>query len=253
MRRARRLLIWAALGFLLPWPRPAAGEIDWAPPRPKQTFSVAGIVRPFFHLLEPGWGILSSFRAAYYFEIPLVVAIEASPVAFVHEVSGGGSINHFRAHAAYADDIIEVGAGIGARIQKNGQNGLSLAGTLRLGAIDGLHFTGEYVHSLVSNYYTRRRDWRFSSTSGNFAVPFGPRTAFELEGGLGLDFWAYATLGLRHRIRGTGGPGTLDVRAGAGAAWIIDRFPCQYQDPTPCVGAAGAMGPTITAGVEYRF
>lgn len=242
----------AALGLSLA-PRPAPAEITWAPPRPTSITIASGTVRPFFHIFGPGYGALTTLRVAHYFEKPFMLAVEAAPVAVVHENTGGGRIAHLRLHAAYADDIIEVGLGVGARLQRWGQDGLSLAATLRLGAIDGLHFNLEYVHSLVANYYTRRRSFVFSNMSGVIAVPIGARTALELEGGLGFDFWAFATLGLRHRLIGQGGAGTWDVRAGAGGAWIVDRFPCQYQDPAPCVGAAGAMGPTITFGAEYRF
>jgi hypothetical protein len=253
MSRAPRLAA-AAFGLLALGPaRAGADGIPWTPPRPRGTTAVTATVRPFVHLLAPGWGALSHLRVAHYFERPLVLSVEASPLALVVESGGGGAIAHLRAHAAYVDDVLEVGVGLGGRLQRWGQSGLSLAGVLRLGALDGLHASLEYVYSLVANYYTRRRRLLFSNVSGNIAVPLGTRTAAELEGGLGFDFWLYGTLGLRHRLRGEGGAGTFDIRAGAGLAWIVDRFPCQYQDPTPCVGAAGAVGPTITAGIERRF
>jgi len=74
-----------------------------------------------------------------------------------------------------------------------------------------------------------------------------------LEGGFSFDAWVFGTLGLKQHLGPRGRPGTWSVRGGLGYAWVLDHFPCQYSDPTPCEGAAWATGPTLTVGFERRF
>jgi hypothetical protein len=250
MTRARRLPALIAVPMLALVARAGA---DWAPPLPRDTTIVTAMVRPYVHLAGPGGGVLAHARVAHYFQSPFVVFAEVAPAAFVVESSDTGALTHARLHAAYADDLIEIGVGAGGRLQRFGPSGLSFAGTLRLGALDGVHAQLEYVYSLVDNYYTRRRSLSLAAVSGSVSVPLGARVWLQLDGGVGFDAFAYGTASLRHRLRGDGGRGTLDIVAGGGFAWVVDRFPCQYQDPTPCTGAAGALGPTLALGIDWRF
>jgi hypothetical protein len=54
-------------------------------------------------------------------------------------------------------------------------------------------------------------------------VPVSRRLALQLDTGLSLDTWAFATLGLRHRLFGDGGPGTWFVSGAFGLAMVIDK------------------------------
>jgi hypothetical protein len=232
---------------------PAAHASIWAPPLPRNTTALAFTVRPFLHLVGPGWGALASARATHYFRRPLAVAVELSPLALVVERGTPGYISHARLYAGYADDFIELGLGVGARLQRWGPSGISAAGSLRLGALDGLNLQLTYVYSLVQNQWRPERRWAVASVAAAIGVPLHRRVRLEVEGSLGFDFWIHGTVGLRHRLWGDGGRGTLDVRAGAGLVFIQDRFRCQYTDPTPCRGGAAGFGPTLMVGVERRF
>ena len=38
-----------------------------------------------------------------------------------------------------------------------------------------------------------------------------------------------------------------------GLAMIVDQSPCNYDAPVPCGSSATSYGPTVSAGLEYRF
>jgi hypothetical protein len=224
-----------------------------APPQRRGLTRVSLNVRPFFNLLGPGGGALGDLAVEHQFAAPWKLSLTLAPVALAVQPGAVGSINHLRVGAAYSGDFLELGASIGSRVQNFGQGGLSLAAHLRLGAQDGLHLALTYGYAVVRNYYTSRVNVGFSNIVAAAAIPLLPRLALTAEAGFSLDVWAYTTLGLRHRLVGDGGPGTWFLRGGFGVAWVLDRFRCDYRDPSPCQGAAWAMGPTIAVGVERRF
>ena len=43
------------------------------------------------------------------------------------------------------------------------------------------------------------------------------------------------------------------VSGAFGIAMIVDKSPCDYNAAVPCGASATAYGPTIAAGLEYRF
>jgi hypothetical protein len=131
---------------------------------------------------------------------------------------------------------------------------VALAPTLRLGALDGLNLSLEYVYAISRNAYSGRPTLGFSSVLGAVTVPVSPRVALMLDTGLSFDAWAFLTLGLRQRLTGDGGPGTWLVSGGFGLAWVLDRSLCDYTATVPCAGAtAFSFGPTVSFGAERRF
>jgi hypothetical protein len=185
--------------------------------------------------------------------LPYKLGVEISPLALVGVPEGLGAIAHARVRGAFASDDIEIGIGIGPRLQHFGPSGLSVAPALRIGALDGLNLRVEVSHSLIRNYYTGKAQFALASAAAWLDVPVSRKSAITLDGGYGLDLWVYTNLGLRQRITGDGGPGTLFVGASFGLVWIVDRFPCQYGDIAPCRGAAWGLGPTVALRVDKRF
>jgi hypothetical protein len=182
-----------------------------------------------------------------------MLGLELSPVAVAADGEGPGAIAQARIHAAFATRYLAVGLGIGGQLQRFGRNGLSIAPTLRLGSLDGLNFSLEYAYSVAANQYTGQRTIGFSNVLGTLDVPLGRRLALELDAGLSLQSWAFATIGLRHRLRGDGGPGTWFVTGAFGGAWVTDRSPCNFDAVVPCGASARSFGPTISFGLERRF
>ena len=60
-------------------------------------------------------------------------------------------------------------------------------------------------------------------------------------------------LSVPKELGGDGGPGTLYVNGALGAAWILDRGPCDYEAAVPCGRSAMSFGPTVAFGFELRF
>ena len=232
---------------------PGAAESLMLPPLHPGITRVHSTVRPFFNLVGPGGGMLMDLSVEHYFHRPWKVAVEVSPLVLVFIPEGVGAIAHPRLRGAFASDYVEVGLGIGGRIQRFGPSGWSVAPALRLGSLDGLHLRLEMGNSLIRNYYTGQAQFAWSHLLGGIDIPVTRRLAIALDGGYGVDLWVYGTLGLRQIVSGSGGPGTLGVGAGFGLVWVIDRFPCQYGDIDPCRGAAWGVGPTISVRIDRRF
>jgi hypothetical protein len=214
---------------------------------------VHGTVRPFFNMVGPGAGALMDLSVEHYFHRPWKVGVELSPLVLVGMGDQLGAIAHARLRGAFATDYVEVGLGLGGRLQRFGPSGWSVAPALRLGSLDGLNLRLEVGHSLIRNYYTGQAQFALSNVLGGLDVPVTRRLAITLDGGYGVDLWVYATLGLQQIVVGSGGPGTLKVGTGFGVVWAIDRFPCQYGDIDPCRGAAWGLGPTISIRIDRRF
>lgn len=198
---------------------------------------------------------MTDMAIEHQFRAPLRLGLELAPLALaVGPGDGdGGAIGHLRLTAAYATDFLEIGLGFGSRLQNFGPSGLSLAGSLRLGAVDGLRFTLGYGYALVRNWYSGRPMVAFANTQAGMDIPLVSRLSLALEAAFSFDAWAYGTIGLRHRLTGQGGAGTWIAHGAFGLAWVLDRFRCQYRDQQPCENAAWAFGPTLAFGLERRF
>ncbi len=262
-------LLWPGLAGILmfiAFPSKAAGEdIDapcekkespaWLmlPPLERNMTRIVANVRPFFNLVGSGGGALSDLSIEHYFEAPWKIALELSPLALVYVPEGFGTIANARVRGAFAADYVELGLGVGGRFQRWGPDGWSVSPSLRLGSIDGMNLRVESGYSLVRNYYTGVAGFAWSYALGALDIPVAKNATLTLEGGYGIDLWVYSTLGLKQKIYGDGGPGTLSVGGSLGLVWIIDRFPCQYGDIAPCRGASWGIGPTIAIRIDRRF
>src|SRR6185295_17931048 len=110
-----------------------------------------------------------------------------------------------------------------------------------------------YGYALRRNQYTGRAVLGMSNVLATFDVPVAARVTLVADGAYSFDRWMYATLGLKHRLRGTGDTGTWIAYGGFGVAWVLDRSSCSYPDTISCTGSAWAVGPTIAFGLERRF
>ena len=101
--------------------------------------------------------------------------------------------------------------------------------------MDGLNLELTYTHTIAPNKYSGR--WRpVLDVLAKVQVPVSRRLALQLDTGLSLDTWAFATLGLRHRLLGHGGRGTWFVSGGFGLAMVIDKSTCDYNATVPVCG-----------------
>ena len=244
-------LLACLLAVTAPAPPDAVSVI--APPRPRGLTRVHGTLRPFFNVIGQGGGAIGDLAVDHYFTIPLKLGVELAPTAVAFQPSSSGAVTHLRLEAAFATDYLEIGAAAGGRLENFGPGGISLAGRLRLGALDGLNFRLTYGYAVIRNHYTARTRVAFSNILGTLEVPLTRRLALFTEGAFSFDVWLYGTIGLKHLLVGDGGPGSWIIRGAFGLAWVMDQFPCQYRDPGRCEGAAWGLGPTIAFGLEHRF
>jgi hypothetical protein len=210
-------------------------------------------LQPFLGLTGNSWGGFGEARFEHDFRFPLTLGIELAPAALVGSADGTGALAEARLTAAFSTRYLAIGLGLGGQLQRFGRNGLSVAPTLRLGRRDGLSLQVEYAYSVAANKYTGQRTIGFSNIVGTLRIPLADRLALEIDGGLNLQSWAYATVGLRHRLIGDGGPGTWFISAGLGAAWITQSSGCNYEAAIPCGPSAMSFGPTVGFGLERRF
>jgi len=224
-----------------------------APARPRGLTRLHGNVRPFFNVIGQGGGAIGDLTLDHYFTVPLKLGVELSPTAVAFQPGANGAVTHARVEAAFATDFLELGAVVGGRLENFKPGGLSLAGRLHLGALDGLNFRLTYGYAVIRNHYTARTRVAFSNVLGTLEVPLTRKLALTLDGAFSMDVWLYGTLGLKHVLIGDGGPDSWIIRGAFGVAWVLNQFPCQYRDPGKCEGAAWGMGPTLSFGVERRF
>jgi hypothetical protein len=225
----------------------------WAPPPPRNLTRVETTWRPFLGFVGNSWGTIGEARLEHYFVRPFMLGVELSPVAIASAGDGLGAITDARVVGAFVTRYLTLGLGVGGQLQRFGYRGLSVAPHVRLGSIDGLNLELTYSHSLRRNKYTDKPTLGFANALAKLQVPLARTVALQLDLGLSLDTWAYATLGLRHRLFGDGGPGSWYVSGAFGLAMVGDRSWCNYAATVPCGPSAMSYGPTMSLGLEYRF
>lgn len=225
-----------------------------APELPRGMTRVRGTVRPFFSMLGNGGGALADLAIDHYFaRVPLRLSLELAPLAIAAASNGKGGIADLRLGAAYVTDYVEIGGAAGTHLSGHNGAGISMAGFLRLGALDGLKLTLTYGYVLARNQYSGKPTLGMKNLISTFDVPIGHRFTLFADGGISADNWIYATLGMRHRLFGDGGKGSWYISGSFGVAWILDRPSCLYPDTGWCTNAAWAAGPTLGLGLEHRF
>jgi hypothetical protein len=231
-----------------------AAPAVFAPALPRGTTRLRATVRPFISVLDQGFGTIADLAVDHYFaRAPLRLSLEVAPLALAMQADGPGSIAHVRAGAAYASNYVEAGAAIGGRWQKYGESGLSVAGLVRLGALDGYKLTGSYAFVRIRDRYSGRSGIGVSNALTTFDVPIGRRFTLFSEGGFSSEWWLFATGGLRHRLTDASGRAGWIVSGAVGIAWVFDQPDCVYPDREACTESAWAAGPTLAFGLERRF
>jgi hypothetical protein len=227
---------------------------SFTPALPRGMTRLYGTVRPFLSLLGNGGGAIMDLHVDHYLaRLPLRLSLELAPLAVAVEGDGAGAIGHLRLGAAYATDYIEIGASLGGRLQNFGASGLSMASSLRLGALDGLKLQLSYGYTLERNRWNGLPVIGMSNMVASFDVPLSRRVALFTEAGASADLWVYWSAGLRYRLTGEGGAGTWVVSGSFGLGWVIDRPACPYPETGWCTESGWALGPTMGFGLERRF
>ncbi len=214
--------------------------------------------RPFLGLAsssKPVGLLTDAFVAATAPTAPFTIAAAIEPLGLAFNSNEA----HFPMSAsllgAYTTDFFEVGLGLGTFVGAGGQcfggridssgrvvdqtcpetSGLTVNQTLRLGALDGLHFEWH------SSIFSRASQFAFGTGRGELAVPLTSRLSLFGAGGGGGNGFAFGEVGVRTFLSGTGAPGTVILSASLGYASVFD-------------GPRGELvgGPSVAFGAEWR-
>jgi len=248
-----------------------------APPRRGDLWDISLFTSAFVAFGSLGGGLLGSGSVAYRFDAPVVLRVEAIPFALgspaVTTTTGGGftpgigtptnnrstgSATAFGAHAVIGLDtqLIEVGLGIGGVTINQGsstgsqpQSGaVSIAQEARIGARDGLALNVETSAVALSN----RFDLGYFISS--FQIPVSRTVMLVIRGGGGSVGFGYGDVGVRVRIRGDNGKGTIALSGYAGGDFIGMNLCASNSDPpfTSTCTTASLAGPALGGGIEWK-
>lgn len=253
----------AAPGDLLERTEEALSERLALPRRTPFTWRAGFLVRPFLGLNSGSKpvGILADGYVSYTFaRLPMTLGAAFEPLGVAINAADRHYPMTITATAAYTTDYFEIGLGAGGLVgnagpcqpgvDRTGQpvsvcesnTGFTINQTLRLGALDGLHFEWR------SSVFSRPNGFVFGMGRAEAAVPLTSRLSLFGAGGGGENGWAFGELGVRTFISGVGAPGTVIFSASLGGAGIFDGT-------LPVNGALYELvaGPSVAFGAEWRL
>ena len=192
-----------------------------------------------------GGGVFGDFVARYRAKVPVAVHLRLAPIG-VGAGSGSETLGFGHGEVGFSFDhrVFELGVSLGASyadIDSFGRGtfdgiGVSTGAFMRVGARDGI-----FVETGVSYV---RTDERFVWVLLRFEamIPLAHRYWLSLRAAGGQVRGGMGAVGLRYRMRGWGGPGTLFLSFHLGGAGI-------FRPDDSDVFA----GPLLGVGVERRF
>jgi hypothetical protein len=209
-----------------------------APPRFGEVWSVTAGLRIVPIFSAGGLGVLLNVGVAWRPKTPFALQLNVFPLAAVASSNGVGG--NFGGSFEALVDSQYFAVGLGPSVEQvaiydsappwSYRTGFAfgLTQVMRVGALDGLNFS-------VRNHLAFNGYLQWSGLEGAAQIPLARTWWLVARGGFGSSFY-WGEAGVRIAIKGTGGAGT----------WFL----------TPTVGFAGiymSAGPSVGAGVEYRF
>lgn len=223
------------------------------------------MARPFLALGGFGGGLLLGGSFGYRAEAPIRVWAELDPLGLA--TGGDGAMSPFvlLALASYDTRTFELGLGFGGQtvylqdgvvdvdnnLVKRG-TGLTVSQFARVGHRDGLMLT------LRSDIVLFRQEWSVSNILMHGQLPLQGANALWViaNAGGGRSGFALGEIGLRSRLRGEGGSGSLFLTVTVGGTWLayeearIDSGPGFSSLSVETISYAG---PLVGLGFEWRL
>jgi hypothetical protein len=225
-----------------------------SPPRVAGIWTIAGVVRPFFVLEQLGVGALNELSVGYQSVGPLRAQLQLSPVAFASADQGTTFAGVAIGLLSYDTRLFEIGLGMGVQTVNDGDfepgSGLTIAQSLRFGALDGLSLS---LRNDVSLFHS---EFEYSAFSGEAQVPVADKGWLVMEGGGGTVGHAFFEVGGKVLVTGNGTRGSLFLRGTIGYAALFETRPVSAI--LPGNGFFSGFdelyygGPLIGLGVEWR-
>jgi hypothetical protein len=199
------------------------------------------------------FGMLNQFTLEYYFKVPIKLGLQVAPMGFVVG-NQPGVATEMQGQFAFSSSYFELGLSAGAELHLVAAQRPLVGWLMRLGSLDGLNLIFRNSYAVQTGSYTGNA-LQFGSINAEINIPLAQRFTLYMAGG-GAESYAYGTIGLKHYLRGGGGPGSLILHAGAGGAYVSDRCianvdstnyaQCQAQ-------SSQGFGPALSLGLDARF
>ena len=205
-----------------------------------------------------GGGGLFTGSVVHHFDAPVLVGGSIEPVGFgfvtpmPDSLVGSSTTPVFVGSVFGALDtrLVEAGAGVGGATLGDGTTDLMIVTRARIGATDGLNLRGTLgfvvPHASVQGPAAGiSLLWAFG-----LQVPLTQKLAFESDLKFGDGAVGDGLVGLRYRVAGDGGHGTVGLTTQVGIA-IVNGSTTYAANGFPLTFSSG--GPAIALGVDWRL
>lgn len=225
---------------------PTANNI--APPRVGGVWDLRLSARPFLSVGNSGGGIFTDFELTRRFEQPLYARVFASPLAFATGENDPNAVGVIGATAGADFALIGLGIGVGAAFgSRLDAPNLSVHQEIRLGAIDGFHLR---VHNAF-RVGSEATEHLITDLQG--AIPVADGLALTGQLGAGDVMGGYLDLGMRIRLQGNGGPGTISVTPSFGIATVGKVAIGLDPNDSSVLLDADYTGPSVALRLDWRL
>ncbi len=251
-------------------PPPPPRAVDVPPPQPEKRVSVMAPPRrgnltelslsglAFLNIGPVGGGALFDASVVHRFDLPLFIGAFAEPAGFGAGKQDRGTPLTVGALTGYAmagmdSQWIEAGLGAGAATTMANGSAVMLVTRGRIGAHDGVHFRWIMGISAVQDRF------ELGELGFGMQIPLDPRWALQIDGVGGITRADRGLVGVRYRISGDGGPGTLEITGSTGFAIVQQQSAmCTYVEQpvyqANCTGANATYGgPALGIGIGGRI
>lgn len=206
---------------------------DYVGPPRVPGLRVLAFLRPFIGTAPAGGGAAGELSIAARLAAPLALYAEAIPLVVAGGGEGSAGLGIAQGLISFDDRYFEVGIGAGVVVEGDpgsSQTALVASQRVRIGALDGFNV-------LVRNaFYLDDDIFRQAYTEAGLLIPVTESLALLGRGSYSSLEYGFGELGMRFRVRGNGGPGTLYLTPTAGGAGV-DRY----------------VGPMVGLGVEAQL
>ena len=254
---------------------------NWFPGYERNLNRIQARIAPFVGIDTLTVGTFASLMYDRTFSFPMRVEAGFRNVGF-HFGDSFGAPFQFDVVPSYDTDYFEVGLGGGYQFSANERKrGFSFLQKVRLGTVDGLNFTMWnsfiYTQGDLDEVYSpvtmgadcvptseQQGEFAWNGFDAQLAVPLTDRVTLATEWSFSQAGWLFGDIGIRTRIRGNGGKGTVIIPVTIGGGVVIDYEEdgdgspvCDPEskkyEKSPYRHSDEYGGPVVSIGLDYRW
>ena len=254
---------------------------NWFPGYQRSLNRVQARVAPFVGIDSLTVGTFASLMYDRTFSFPMRLEAGFRNVG-LHFGESFGAPFQFDLVPSYDTDYFEVGLGGGYQFSADDRKrGFSFLQKVRLGTVDGLNFTMWnsfiYTDGYVEEVYSpvtvgvpcvpdneRSGEFAWNGFDAALAIPLTDSVTLATDWSYSEAGWVYGDIGIRTRVRGNGGAGTLIIPVTIGGGVVLDyeqdsdgSFVCDPDsnsiEKRPYWYENAYGGPVVSIGLDYRW